>query len=66
MTGIETARWLIAEEREKRTGFLDLGNLELTEMPSEVLELTHLRSLNLGAWYLDESRKDLQPANSTK
>jgi len=34
MASIETARRLIAEEREKKTGFLDLGNLELTEEKS--------------------------------
>ena len=51
------ARRLIAEEREKKTGFLDLDNLMLTEVPVELFELTHLRGLNLGSWYLDEDGK---------
>ena len=34
--GIETARRLIADEREKKSGFLDLGNLRLTEVPVEL------------------------------
>jgi hypothetical protein len=49
MNGIETARRSIAEERDKKTGFLDLGNLKLFEVPAEVFELTHLRLLNLGS-----------------
>ena len=48
---MDTARRLIAEEREKKAGFLDLGNSRLTEVPAERFELTHLRSLNLGARY---------------
>ncbi|MDH4155458.1 MAG: leucine-rich repeat domain-containing protein [Nitrospira sp.] len=54
MDGILIARRLIAEEREKKTGFLDLGNLGLTEVPVELFELTHLRGLNLGTHYVDE------------
>ncbi len=54
MNGIETARRLIAAEREQKTGILDLGNLKLTEVPSEVLALTHLCSLNLGSWSWDQ------------
>ena len=49
--GLAIARRLIAEEAEKKTGFLDLGNLGLTELPNEVFGLAHLRGLNLGAWY---------------
>ena len=52
--GMEIARRLIAEEREKQTGFLDLGNLALTELPEELFELTELRGLNLGFLYVDE------------
>lgn len=48
------AQRLIAEEREKKTGFLDLGNLGLTEIPVELFELTHLHGLNLGIHYVDE------------
>ena len=47
MNGMEMARRLIAEEQEKKAGFLDLGNLQLTEVPAEVFALTHLRILNL-------------------
>lgn len=46
--GMEIARQLIAEEREQQTGFLDLGNLGLTELPEELFGLTELRGLNLG------------------
>ena len=49
--GLAIARRLIAEEAEKKTGFLDLGNLGLTELPNELFGLAHLRGLNLGAWY---------------
>ena len=62
--GIETARRLIADEREKRTGFLDLGNLRLTEVPVELFELTHLHSLNLGTWYVDEHGEHRTSANN--
>ena len=62
--GIEMARRLIADEREKKTGFLDLGNLRLTEVPVELFELTHLHSLNLGIWYVDEYGKYRESANS--
>jgi hypothetical protein len=55
MNGIETARRLAAVERERKTGSLDLGNLGLTQIPSEVFELTDLFSLNLGTWFLDVS-----------
>ncbi|MBM3223105.1 MAG: hypothetical protein FJZ47_04785 [Candidatus Tectomicrobia bacterium] len=44
MDGIETARRRITEEQEKPTGFLDLGNLQLTEVSEEVFALTHLLS----------------------
>ncbi len=51
--GMEIARRLIAEEREKQTGFLDLGRLGLTELPEELFELTELRGLNLSYIYED-------------
>ncbi|MHC9063716.1 leucine-rich repeat domain-containing protein [Nitrospira sp. CMX1] len=63
MDGMQIARELIAEEREKQTGFLDLGNLELTEVPTELFELTHLRELNLGSWYLDKDGKYQESCN---
>jgi len=53
-TGIEQARRLIAEERDKKTGLLDLGNLGLAELPDELFELPHLQWLNLGAGFFDE------------
>ena len=54
MHGTEIALRLIREEREKPTGFLDLGNLGLTELPDELFQLTHLRRLNLGWGFGDE------------
>src|SRR4029453_19430612 len=63
MNGMETARRLIAEEQEKKTGFLDLGNLQLTEVPAEVFALPHLRVLNLGSSYVDECGEYQQSAN---
>ncbi|MDF0677034.1 MAG: COR domain-containing protein [Nitrospira sp.] len=50
---MDIARRLIADEREKKTGFLDLGNLGLTELPVELLTLIHLCGLNLGHGYVD-------------
>jgi len=49
--GLAIARRLIAKEAEKKTGFLDLGMLGLTELPDELFGLAHLRGLNLGRWY---------------
>src|SRR5271157_1512834 len=46
--GLAIARVRIAEEKEKRTGFLDLGRLGLTELPEELFELEYLWGLNLG------------------
>ncbi|HMS82227.1 MAG TPA: COR domain-containing protein [Nitrospira sp.] len=66
MDGLQIARRLIAEEREKKTGFLDLGNLQLTEVPVELFELTHLRGLNLGTWYVDEHGRDQKSRNSNE
>jgi internalin A len=39
----------IADEAEARTGALDLGGLELTELPQELFALTSLRELNIGS-----------------
>ena len=44
----------IRREAEKKTGFLDLGMLGLEQLPEEILGLTHLRRVNLGANWLDE------------
>ena len=38
----------IAAETRDRTGFLDLSQLGLTELPEALLGLTHLRRLHLG------------------
>jgi internalin A len=45
--GPAIARARIAEEKEKRTGFLDLGRLGLTELPEELFELDDFCGLNL-------------------
>lgn len=52
--GLRTALRRIAAERETRAGFLDLGNLGLTEWPEGLETLTHLTRLNLGIGWLDE------------
>jgi internalin A len=46
--GLSVARRRIAEEAERRTGFLDLSQLGLTELPDELFRLPHLRRLHLG------------------
>ncbi len=45
----ELAKKLIAENKRTKDTFLDLGNCGLTSLPAELLELTHLESLTLGA-----------------
>jgi len=55
--GFAIARQLIATEAQQQTGFLDLGNLGLTELPEEIHQLTYLRRLNLGRRYHDEAGK---------
>jgi internalin A len=45
----------IAEEAERKTGVLDLGNLDLAELPQDLARLTHLRRLNLGLGRLDDN-----------
>ena len=55
--GLAIARERIAEEKEKRTGFLDLGRLGLTELPEELFELEHLWGLNLGYGWRDEQKE---------
>jgi internalin A len=46
--GLRIARERIATEAMQRTGFLDLGQLGLVELPSELFKLQHLLRLNLG------------------
>jgi internalin A len=62
--GLAIARRLIAEEARQQTGFLDLGMLGLTELPEEIHQLTHLRRLNLGDWYVSYDEKVQESANS--
>ncbi len=52
--GQAVARARIAEEKEKRTGFLDLGRLGLTELPDELFDLKDLWGLNLGFGWRDQ------------
>jgi internalin A len=52
--GLAIARARIAEEKEKRTGFLDLGRLGLTELPEAMFELENLWGLNLGSAWWDQ------------
>ena len=65
--GLAIARVRIAEEKEKRTGFLDLGRLGLTELPEELFELEYLWGLNWGSWWRDgqeevhDAASDLAP-----
>jgi internalin A len=65
--GLAIAQQRIVEEKENRTGFLDLGRLGLTELPEEIFELTHLRGLSLGSYWRDnqgdwhEADPDLAP-----
>ena len=59
----------IAEEAERRTGFLDLSQLGLTDLPVELFALTHLRRLHLGwrltqregGWVRADWRGDFEP-----
>ena len=58
--GLAIARRRIALEAEARTGFLDLGQLGLTELPEALFGLTHLRRLNLGAGFSGEGRQQIE------
>src|ERR1041385_170851 len=51
--GVKIAIDRIAREAIDKTGFLDLGRLGLIELPTEMLDLQHLRVLNLGGNYRD-------------
>jgi internalin A len=55
--GLAIALARIAAEKSARTGFLDLGMLGLSELPTELFELEHLTGLNLGAFWRDENEK---------
>ena len=65
--GLAIALVRIADEKNNRTGFLDLGRLGLTDVPEELFELEHLRGLNWGAGWFDEqlewhdAESDLDP-----
>ena len=45
----------IADEKKNRTGFLDLGQLGLMEVPEELFELEHLHFLYWGTRWVEES-----------
>src|SRR5665213_1651954 len=54
----DLALQLIAENKQSRTAFLDLGNCGLTEVPVEVGELVWLESLSLAnQWYEWDGRE---------
>ena len=47
---------IIAKARDEKSTFLDLGNLGITEIPDELVELSDLERLNLGnKYYTDGS-----------
>ncbi len=50
------AQQLIEREKRKRTGYLNLGNCGLTEMP-DLSELEGLETLILSNWYLDQEQQ---------
>ena len=62
--GQKIARELIAKEAKEKTGFLDLGMLGLTELPEELYDLAHLKSLNLGRFYYDSEGKHQKTSNN--
>lgn len=55
--GLAIARQRIADEADRRTGFLDLSQLGLTELPAEMFELRHLRRLHLGFRLVEASNE---------
>ena len=46
-----SALQLIQKEKEAKTGFLDLGNCGLTQLPNELFDCVWLEALNLGDYY---------------
>ena len=62
--GLLEARRLIEQERQARTGFLDLGTLGLRELPDELFALDHLTSLNLGSGYRDDRGQYRKSSNT--
>ena len=58
-----TAQTLIAKAKATQATFLDLGNLGLTEIPDELMELTQLERLNLGNRYYEEG--EMLPSANT-
>jgi internalin A len=46
LDGLTIARERIAREAEEKTGFLDLGDLGLFELPNELFQLKHLQRIN--------------------
>jgi hypothetical protein len=60
--GLSIALERIANEAREKTGSLDLGQLDLTELPEELFRLTHLRALTLGIFTVNESDLDFRMA----
>jgi internalin A len=55
---------LIAKEKREKTGFLDLGNCGLTELPEELGELVWLEELILGQAYYSIRRSNWVRSNN--
>jgi internalin A len=51
---LRIARARISRESDALTGYLDLGQLGLTELPAQLFDLKHLRRLNLGSGMFGE------------
>ena len=62
MDGLDIALKRIASEAKEETGFLDLSELGLEELPQELFALKHLHSLNLDGAFGDQ---DGQPPDSS-
>lgn len=63
--GLAIARRRIAEEAQARTASLDLGWLDLRELPEELFALKRLRRLNLGSEMRDESWEWIRSGEAT-
>ncbi|MGD1892675.1 MAG: leucine-rich repeat domain-containing protein, partial [Cyclobacteriaceae bacterium] len=44
---------------------MDLGNCALTEIPKELQQLTHLKSLNLGSYYWDSKEGEYRESSNS-
>jgi internalin A len=59
--GLAIARTRIADEAVAQTGSLDLGGLGLTLVPPGLLDLMHLKSLDLGRGWSRREREMIGP-----